>query len=94
MSDKKARERLFLNEVVTLYPDFPFGSIINTERPDFLIMNNSQVIGIEVVDYIRGQNSGESVYRRNEILWQKVADTARAEFEAIHSDPSNSHFRD
>ena len=81
-----------MNEVATLCPDFPSGTITNTERPDFLISGDSQVTGIEVVRYIRGQNSGGSDYHRNEILWQQIADDARREFELNHSTPLMVHF--
>jgi hypothetical protein len=92
MNTKKKRERLFINEVTTIYPDFPSGTISDSEEPDFLISSESQVIGVEIVDYIRGQNQGESAYRRNEKLWQQIADMARQEFETHHSDPLMIHF--
>jgi hypothetical protein len=39
------------------------------------------------VDYVRGQNKGESAERRNEVLWQKIANAAKTEFESMHRDP-------
>jgi hypothetical protein len=92
VSGKKALERLFVNEVAAIFPDFPPGTIVNTERPDFLISGGSQVTGIEVVNYVRGQDSGGSDYRRNEMLWQQIADEARREFESNHSAPLMVHF--
>lgn len=92
MSDKKALERYFLEEVAAIYADFPTGSIVNGERPDFLVLGDSQVTGIEVVRYVRGQDARGSDHRRNEVLWQQIADEARHEFESNHSDPLMVHF--
>lgn len=89
---KKARERQFLEEVAELYPDFPQGEIIEGESPDFLIRQDTYGTGVEIVDYVRGQNKGVSAERRNEVLWQKIADVARHEFESKHSDPLLIHF--
>src|SRR4030042_876851 len=44
------------------------------------------------IDKARRQNKGESVERRNEVLWQKVANAAKCEFEAKHRDPLMIHF--
>jgi hypothetical protein len=68
MDKKKALERLSLEEAAAIYPDFPSGNVIETERPDFLISSDSRVTGIEVVNYVRGQGAGGSADRRNEIL--------------------------
>ena len=92
MERKKALERRFLEEVATIYPDLPSGSVIETERPDFLISSDSRVTGIEVVNYVRGQGSGGSDHRRNEVLWRQIADEARRIFESNNSDPLMVHF--
>ena len=92
MNEKKALERYFLEEVAAIYPDFPSGTVIDAERPDFLVSSDSQFTGIEVVNYVRGQSAGGSDYRRNEILWQQIADAARREFESNHVDPLMVHF--
>jgi len=89
---KKLRERLLLDEAITLYPDFPTGTIDNRERPDFLIVNSSGVTGIELVDYVRGQTEGDSVYRRNEMLRLKITNTAKSKFESSHTDHLMIHF--
>lgn len=90
--NQKARERQFLDEVCQLWPAFPIGEIIEGESPDFLIRQDTRTVGVEVVDYVRGQNQGESTHRRNEVLWQKIANVAKQEFEAGHSDPLMIHF--
>ena len=92
MDKKKALERLSLEEAAAIYPDFPSGNVIETERPDFLISSDSRVTGIEVVNYVRGQGAGGSADRRNEILQQKVVDRGRREFESNHLEPLMVHF--
>lgn len=92
IDNKKARERKFLYEVSQKYPAFPVGEITETESPDFLIKQNTKIIGIEIVDYIRGQSKGESAERRNEVIWQKVANTAKETFESKHNIPLMIHF--
>jgi hypothetical protein len=87
MGSKKALERSFLAEVIAIYPDFPSGAIISTERPDFLVSDESHITGIEIVRYVRGQSKGYggSVDRRNETLRQQIAEKARREFGSKHS---------
>jgi hypothetical protein len=92
MDNKKIRERKFIDEVAQIYPTFPVGEIVDTETPDFLIKQNSKIIGVEIVDYVRGQIEGESAERRNEVLWQKVANKAKEIFETKHDAPLLIHF--
>lgn len=84
---KKARERFLLKEVAALSADFPSGDLDDHEGPDFLVQEGSRTLGIEIMDYIRGQSSGESVARRNEVLWQRIANVARDKFESTHPIP-------
>jgi len=90
--NKKIRERQFIEEFSKNYPEFPAGKIVDHESPDFLIEHDSKIIGVEIVDYIRGQIKGESAERRNEVLWQKVANEARKKFEAKFTDPLSVRF--
>jgi hypothetical protein len=92
MNNKKIRERKFIDEVAQIYPAFPVGEIIDSESPDFLIKQNIKIIGVEIVDFVRGQIEGESIERRNEVLWQKVANTAKEIFETKHNIPLLIHF--
>ncbi len=91
-NNKKVRERQFLEEFSINYPEFPAGKIVESESPDFLIEQSTKIIGVEIVDFIRGQNQGESAERRNEVLWQKIADEARKKFEAKFNAPLMVHF--
>jgi hypothetical protein len=93
MDNKKIRERKFIDEIAQIYSGFPAGEIVDTESPDFLIKQNSKVIGVELVDFVRGQVEGESAERRNEILWQKVANKAKEIFKTKHDVPLLIYFR-
>jgi hypothetical protein len=73
---------MLLNEISNLYRDFPPGTIIDHEGPDFLVEQNGHILGIEIEDYIRGQTSEGSKKRRKEIIWKKIIDKAQSEFEA------------
>lgn len=88
---QKERERDFLSRFGLLYSDFPPGEIIECEAPDFLIPTDTETIGIEVVEYIRGQKpdkgNGGSELRKDENIRNKVARLARAKFEARDSAP-------
>ena len=90
--NKKTRERHFLDEFATIYPAFPAGKIVCHESPDFLIKQDTKIIGIEIVDYIRGQRKGESEERRNEVLRQEIVDKAKEKFEAKHKIPLITKF--
>jgi len=90
--NKKARERQFLDKFLSNYPEFPEGEIIDFESPDFWVKQNTKILGVEIVNFIRGQNQGESVDRRNEILWQKIADEARKKFAVKFDIPLTVHF--
>jgi hypothetical protein len=87
MTAKKQRERSLLNEFKSIYSDFPSGQIIEFEEPDFLVPTEMGIIGIELVDYVRGQSKNGSVLRRDEKLRERIANEAKAEFEAKHQTP-------
>ena len=91
---KKDRERYFLEKFAANYPEFPAEEIVDSERPDFLIKQDTKVIGIEVVEYIRGQNQkkGGSKERSNEELWKRVAKEAKKKFEAKYNIPLLVYF--
>lgn len=83
---KKARERQQLLEVAEIYEKFPIGNIIDSESPDFLIQSSDKIIGVELVDYVRGQAAGDAPDRRNERLWEMIADEAKTVFESQHNE--------
>ena len=77
---KKERERAFLEEVKKVDPEFPSGQIIDSESPDFIIKPDTKTLGIEIIQYMRGQSSGESALRRSEEVSRKIIDNAKIEF--------------
>ncbi len=93
MSTKKDRERDQLNDLRSIYPALPSGEMIDHEAPDFLIPTDSGTIGIELVDYVRGQgdNAG-SAERRHEEICERIIRMAKTEFEAKHHLPLQVHF--
>ena len=91
-TEKKERERALLNEFTSTYFDFPDGKIEEFEEPDFLVSTSARVVGIELVDYVREQGKDGSVLRRDEELHQRIADEARAKFEARNPIPLMVHF--
>jgi len=77
---KKERERAFLEGVKKFDPEFPSGQITDSESPDFIVKLDSKSLGIEIIEYVRGQNSGESALRRREVVSQKIIDIAKDKF--------------
>ncbi len=56
MKNKKDRERLFLEEVTSIFPDFAGVTFTDSERPDFLVATADNVIGVDFVDSVRWQD--------------------------------------
>lgn len=84
-TEKKDRERLILSEVAKLYDGFPEGELRCHESPDFLIPQEACFLGVEIVDYVRGQSRDGSPKRNNESRRQRIVDAAQKRFEAAHS---------
>lgn len=88
MTSKKARERIHLNLFKELNSEFPGQTIIDHESPDFLIpIANGKTIGIEIIDYIRGQNSSGSIMRETESLRKRLISNSQTEFEKTDKTP-------
>jgi len=93
---KKDRELYFLNKVKAVYDDFPSGKVEallgKDEPPDFLVSSDRGIVGIDIVDYIRGQGRAGSQVRHEDALRSKVIDAARKTFEANNNIPLLVHF--
>jgi len=90
---KKKREKLLLEQFKALYADFPEGEIKEYEEPDFLVKkDDNNIVGIELVDYVRGQKKVGSIHRRDESLHQRIANKARSQFEESNDTPLMVHF--
>jgi hypothetical protein len=83
MNRQKQRELAFINELRGLLADFPVEEVHPFETPDALLQCSDRILGIEVVEYVRGQNQGlhGSMVRKRENDRQRVASIARRVFE-------------
>jgi len=90
---KKERERLLLEEFRSLCSRFPLGDIRDFESPDFLVgAKDKEIIGIELVDYVRGQNEKGSPYRQDEQLHQQIVAQAKIQVEKEITTSLEMHF--
>ena len=81
---KKQREKELLAEFGALYADFPVGTLIESEEPDFLIRAGSQILGIEVLEFHKKENSERnSRIRERESFHEQLAKQAQSLFEAM-----------
>ena len=87
---KKGREKRYLERVKLLYAQFPQGSVVACEEPDFLI-TGEQTCGIELVQYIRGQGKGGSPIRWREELHDEIVGLAKSKYEAQSAIPVSVH---
>src|SRR5690349_5872798 len=79
--NKKQLEREVIERFRQEYPDFPRGKIVDFEEPDFLIGDSPNKIGIEVVEYVRGQGPQGSALRQLEVHRNQVVERATRIFE-------------
>lgn len=83
----KSLEMKYLKEVEKIYPDFPEGKLLCSERPDFLLESKDEIIGIEITRLIRQQNNSEIEDRGIEAKQRKVVNIAKKKFEAKYLIP-------
>lgn len=87
---KKDRERRYLEKVKSLYSKFPRGTVVADEEPDFLIVNG-ETCGIEIVQYVRGQDKGGSPIRWREELHNQIVAAAKTKYERQSDIPLSVH---
>jgi hypothetical protein len=61
------------------------------ETPDFLLLNGSSTIGIEVTDFIRGQSDQGSVRREVEMQHTAVLRVAQTSYKRVATEPLIAH---
>jgi hypothetical protein len=88
---KKERERYYLEKLKALCTEFPSGEIKETERPDFLIVSEASVTGLDIVDYIREQGERGSSLRHKEKACDEIAYMAQSIFESHNKTPLQVH---
>jgi len=87
LSEKKIKEKIYLEEIKRHFSDFPEGEVIAQESPDFVILSDSGKIGIELVEFIRGQNQGGQNLRKIEQDREKILKIAQSKFESRNQVP-------
>lgn len=81
---KKDRERQLLRAFGSVYPHIPSGQLDDFERPDFVLSaDEGTVMGVELVDYVRGQGEGER--GSTELMDEKDHEAVVREAEAMFS---------
>jgi hypothetical protein len=88
---KKNWETRYLEKVKSMYPDFPKGTVIPHEEPDFLISDAEDRVGVEMVQYVRGQGKQGSRSRWHEELHDEIVNLAKAKFVAHSAIPLSVH---
>jgi hypothetical protein len=87
-TQKKQREKELLDEFAALYADFPIGTLVESEEPDFLVQTGSQVLGIELLEFHKKEDSQRSSQiRQRESFHEQLAQRAQALFEAKYQIP-------
>jgi len=82
----KHEERVIVQALRSVLPDFPPGDILDHEEPDFLI-GGPPGVGIELTGYVEGQGGPHGSGRlRDEMLRRQIAARARSIFESGHSE--------
>lgn len=85
---KKQHEKEILTEFGVHYADFPLGTVIACEEPDFLIQTRDKIIGIEVLEFHK-KEEGErsSQLRERESFHERLSEQARSLFESKYQIP-------
>lgn len=82
-NSKKTKERKIIENLKSIYPEFPKGDIEETEKPDFIIHSSKMKIGVELVNYICGQNKTGSPLRQIEETIITLTESTKKEFEKL-----------
>lgn len=83
MTQKKQVEEHQLSLFRGLIPDFPEGSVISTEVPDFLIEGQNSVVGIEITSIHRGNQPKFSKLQAVESMRHRVVQQAGKSYLAM-----------
>jgi hypothetical protein len=92
MLKKKEKERRILEEFIKCYSGFPEGEIEGSEAPDFLVRAPTQVVGIELVEFVRGQSNRGSLIRQAESSREELIKQARKEYARRNKTPLQVSF--
>lgn len=78
---KKDLERQYLDRVRDLLADFPPGVVHEGEQPDFLVATADRVIGIEITELHRANNSQPVPMQGREAIRDQIVQRAKALYE-------------
>lgn len=84
---KKDLERRYLDRVRELLTDFPQGAIYEREQPDFVINTADQVIGIEVTELHRANDSQPVPMQGREAIREQIVQRAKALYDCAGAPP-------
>jgi len=56
------------------------------ESPDFIIKNANEILGVEIIDYVRKQSETGSPKRHEEIVQNQLCSKAKEKFESRHGE--------
>lgn len=84
---KKNLERLYLDRVRDLLTGFPVGAIDECERPDFLVNTADCVIGIEITELHRANDSQPVPMQGREAVRNQIVQRAKALYDGKSATP-------
>jgi hypothetical protein len=84
---KKDLERRYLDRVRDLLTDFPQGAIDEREQPDFLVNTADRVIGIEITELHRANDSQPVPMQGREAVRDQIAQRAKALYDGKGAPP-------
>ena len=84
---KKEMERFFLNRFKELFPEFPLNQLKDSEEPDFIVIIENEILGIEITELYRTPINNEPILQEQESLRNQLANKSCEFYEQIESHP-------
>lgn len=72
MTVRKTRERFFLNEFLSRLKLLDSATILESEKPDFVVEFSDKGVGIEITEYYQGVSAQGSKAKENEVVWDEI----------------------
>ena len=80
LSAKKQLERRHIDHFRAAQRGFPIGDLVECEEPDFLVVAETRIIGIELTDLYWATPVGQGPQQAGESIRYKIAKTAEAQY--------------
>ena len=74
--DNKKLERQYLQEIKEIYYEFPIGVVTDSDPLDFIILSESNTIGLEITRFIRKQSDFEPNQREVAAIQRTILKSA------------------